>query len=111
MNPLDIISNSKKIQERMGEFQKKLAEINATGAAGGGMVEIDINGKIEVTAVRIMPEAIEGNDVQMLQDLITAAFSSGLEKIRDAVNLEMKEITGGLNIPVMPGLHGGFPGI
>ena len=108
INPFDILKNAQKIQEQMGEFQEKLTAVSATGSAGGGMVEIDINGKMDVTGVRIAPEAAE--DIDMLQDLIMAAFSSGMEKIREAVNQEMKEITGGLNIPGLPGFPGGFPG-
>ena len=109
MNPLDIMKNVQKIQEQLGVFQEKLGSICATGSAGGGMVEIDLNGKIEVLAVRIAPEVMEGGDAEMLQDLITAAFSSSLENIKEVMNREM----GALGIPGLagiPGFPGGFPG-
>jgi DNA-binding YbaB/EbfC family protein len=107
INPFDILKNAQKIQEHMGAFQEKLAFISATGSAGGGMVEVDLNGKIEVLAVRIAPEAVEGGDIEMLQDLVMAAFSSGIEKVKEAIGKEMGSMTGGLGIPGLPG----FPGV
>ena len=108
INPFDILKNAQKIQEQVGEFQEKLNTLSATGSAGGGMVEIDLNGKMDVIDVRIAPEAMEDRD--MLQDLIAAAFSNGMERIRELINSEMSAITGGLNIPGLPGFPGGFPG-
>jgi DNA-binding YbaB/EbfC family protein len=104
INPFDLLKNAQKIQEQMGGFQEKLGGISATGSAGGGMVEIDLNGKIEVIAVRISPEAME--DIEMLQDLITAAFSNGMEKIKEAISREVGAMAGGLNIPGLAGMLG-----
>ena len=104
INPFDILKNAQKIQEQMAGFQEKLEVISATGASGGSMVEIDINGKLEVTAVRIAPEAMEGGDTEMLQDLIMAAFTDGLSKVREEVNSQVSAITGGLNISGFPGV-------
>jgi DNA-binding YbaB/EbfC family protein len=96
INPFDILKNAQKIQEQMGAFQEKLGGIKITGTAGGGMTEIDMNGKMEVLAVRIAQEAAE--DREMLQDLIAAAFNNALEKIREEINSEMGGmIPGGLN--------------
>jgi DNA-binding YbaB/EbfC family protein len=96
INPFDILKNAQKIQEQMGAFQEKLGGIKITGTAGGGMAEIDINGKMEVLAVRISQEAME--DREMLQDLVTAAFNNALEKIREEINSEMGGmIPGGLS--------------
>jgi len=96
INPFDILKNAQKIQEQMGAFQEKLGGIKITGTSGGGMAEIDMNGKMEVLAVRISQEAME--DREMLQDLITAAFNNALEKIREEVNSEMGGmIPGGLS--------------
>jgi len=108
INPFDILKNAQKIQEQMGDLQEKLAAISATGSSGGGMVEIDLNGKIEVIAVRIAPEAME--DAEMLQDLITAAFSNGIEKVRELINREIGAMAGGMNIPGLTGIPG-FPGV
>jgi DNA-binding YbaB/EbfC family protein len=112
INPFDILKNAQKIQEQMGAFQEKLGAIIVTGSVGGGMVEVDLNGRMEMSAIRIAPELLNPNELEMLQDLITAAFTSATEKIREAINREMGTFAGGLNIPGMPGFPGpGFPGI
>jgi hypothetical protein len=112
INPFDILKNAQKIQEQMGTFQEKLGEITVTGSAGGGMAEIDMNGKMEVLAVRIAPEVME--DREMTQDLVAAAFNNAMEKIREAINQELGSlIPGGIQgIPGMGGVPGvpGFPG-
>jgi DNA-binding YbaB/EbfC family protein len=99
INPLDIM-------KQMGSFQEKLAGITAKGSAGGGMVEVELNGKFELIAVKITPELIEGGDTEMLEDLIIAAFSNGLEKIRESIGREAGAMAGGLNIPGLSGLMG-----
>jgi DNA-binding YbaB/EbfC family protein len=106
INPFDILKNAQKIQEQFGGLQEKLALVRATGSSGGGMVEIDLNGKFEILAVRIAPEAVAEGDTEMLQDLVAAAFSSGMEKIKEAINREMGAMSAGMGIP---GLSG-FPG-
>jgi len=88
INPMELV-------KQMGLFQEKLNAINATGSAGGGMVVIELNGKFEVTAVQISPEIFEGGDVEIVQDLVMAAFSDGLEKIREALSREMGSMAGG----------------
>ena len=111
INPFDILKNAQKIQEQMGDFQEKLGGIKITGSAGGGMAEIDMNGKMEVLAVRISPEAMEGEDREFLQDLVMAAFNNAMEKIREAINQEIGGmIPGGLIPGGMPGFPGNFPG-
>jgi len=100
INPFDILKNAQKIQEQMSGFQEKLGNISATGASGGGLVEIDINGRLELIAVRISQVAM--TDVDMLQDLIMAAFTDGMAKVKDAINSEVGAMTGGMNIPGFP---------
>ena len=108
INPFDILKNAQKIQEQMGAFQEKLGMIVITGCAGGGMAEVDMNGRMEVLAVRIAPEVIEEKDRDMLQDLVAAAFTNALEKVREAVNREVGSMLPagmqGMNIPGMPGI-------
>jgi nucleoid-associated protein EbfC len=106
INPFDILKNAQKIQEQMGSFQEKLAAINATGSSGGGMVEIDLNGKFEVTAVRISPTLMESGDTEMLEDLIIAAFSNGHGNIRETLSREIGAMAGGFGIPGLSGLMG-----
>ena len=112
INPFDILKNAQKIQEQMGAFQEKLGEIRITGSAGGGMTEIDMNGRMEILAVRIAPEAMEGNDRELLQDLITAAFNNAMEKVRETINREVGGmIPGGIPGMNIPGMNiPGTPG-
>jgi DNA-binding YbaB/EbfC family protein len=106
INPFDILKNAQKLQEQMGTLQNKLAGIVATGSAGGGMVEIDLNGRMEVLAVRISAEAAE--DREMLQDLVMAAFTSAMDKVKERSGREMGALASGLGIS--PGsFPGGFP--
>jgi len=107
INPFDILKNAQKIQEQMGVFQEKLGEIKIRGSAGGGMVEIDMNGKMETLAVRIAAEAMEDRD--MLQDLCAAAMNNAMEKIKEAVNREAGAMIPG-GIPGMPGAPWTQPG-
>jgi DNA-binding YbaB/EbfC family protein len=102
INPFDILKNAQKIQEQMGSFQEKLGEITETGSAGGGMVEIAMNGRMEILGVKILPEAAA--DVEMLQDLVAAAFTGALDKVRATLNREMGALMG------MAGGLPGFPG-
>jgi len=97
INPFDLM-------KQMGTFQEKLASVSAIGSAGGGMVEIELNGKLEILSVRIAPEAVEGGDTEMLEDLVMAAFSNALEKTRDAITREVGAMAGG--IPGLSGLMG-----
>jgi DNA-binding YbaB/EbfC family protein len=106
INPFDILKNAQKIQEQMSGFQEKLEVITATGSSGGSMVEIDLNGKLEVLSVRIAPQAMEGGDTEMLQDLIMAAFTDGMSKVKEAISGQLGAMTGGLNIPGFPGNFG-----
>ena len=113
INPLEFLKNARKIQEQMNAFQEKLGAIRATGSAGGGMVEVDLNGRMEVLAVRIAPETADPGDTEMLQDLVAAAFTGGIEKIREQISREMGAMAGGLGIAGIPGFPfpgPGFPG-
>jgi len=103
INPFDILKNAQKIQEQMNGFQEKLGAIISTGSAGAGMVEIDINGKMEVLAVRIAPQTIDCGDIEMLQDLILAAFTDGMAKVKEAIGSEVGAMTGGMNLTGFPG--------
>ena len=108
INPFDILKNAQKIQEQMGAFQEKLGDIKVTGSAGGGMAEIDINGKMEVLAVRISAEAMD--DREMIEDLVMAAFNNAMEKIKEAINQEVGSMIPGGMIPGgIPGFPGNFP--
>lgn len=104
INPFDILKNAQKIQEQMGAMQEKLGRIVVTGSAGGGMAEVDMNGRLEVTAVRLAIEAVDPAEVGLLQDLIVAAFTDATERARQEIQGEMASMTGGLGLP--PGMLG-----
>ena len=104
MNPMDLLKNFQNIQSKMGEMQERMKDLVVTGTSGGDMVRIDINGQMDVTKVSISPEAVDPNDIGMLEDLIFAAFSDASEKMKDKLKDEMSGMTGGMDLP--PGLFG-----
>jgi len=106
INPFELLKNAQKIQEQVGSIQDRLGAIRATGSAGGGMVEIDITGKMEVLAVRIKPEVVDPNDIAMLEDLTAAAMGQAMEKIREKITTEIGSVAGGLGIS-LPEIFGG----
>ena len=106
INPLDLLKNAQKIQEQMGSMQEKLDTITALGSSGGGMVEIEISGKMEILAVRIKPEIVDPEDIIVLQDLIAAALNQAMENVREKITAEIGAMAGGMGINV-PGLPGG----
>ena len=104
MNPMDILKNFQNIQSRMGEMQDRLKDLTVSGTSGGGMVVIEMNGQMEVIGVTISPEAVDPEDIGMLQDLIFAAFSDASAKMKEKMKEEMSSLTGGMDLP--PGLFG-----
>ncbi len=104
INPFDFIKQFQNLQGKMSEIQEKLKTITVTGSAGGDMVQIQINGQMEVVSVKISPEVVDPNDIGMLEDLVLAAFTDATAKIKEKLKEELSSITGGLNIP--PGMLG-----
>ena len=92
------------MQRQMEEATKELQEKEATASAGGGVVEVTVSGKREVTKVKINPEAVDPDDVEMLEDLIMAATNEAFREIEEMSTQSMSKITGGLG-----GMGGGFP--
>ena len=88
----------------MEEATKELQEKEVTSSAGGGVVEVTVSGNREVTKVKIDPEAVDPDDVEMLEDLIMAATNEALRQIEEISAQSMSKITGGLG-----GMGGGFP--
>jgi len=92
----------KRIQEmqaRIAEAQQKLEETTIEATAGGGAVTVVMTAHPKLQSITIRPEAVDPDDVEMLQDLITAAINEALEKIRAAQMQQMSGLTAGLNIP------------
>ncbi len=92
----------KKIQEMQENMTRIQAEVEATEfstSVGGGAVEITVNGKYEVTAVKLQPEIVDPEDVEMLEDLIMSAFNESVRKAGEAMEKGMEQAKGGLSIP------------
>jgi DNA-binding YbaB/EbfC family protein len=104
VNPFDFLKQFGNMQERMNEIQERLGRISVTGSAGGDMVQVEMNGRMEVSRVRISPEAVDLQDLGMLEDLLRAAVSDALYKIKERIRDEVSALTGGLNLP--PGFMG-----
>ncbi len=94
-----MIKQAKKVQEQIAKMQEDLKEREIEASAGGGVVSVIVNGKQELKSIKINPEAVDPEDVEMLEDLIVAAVNEGVRKSQDMVSTEMAKITGGLNIP------------
>ncbi|MCJ7684750.1 MAG: YbaB/EbfC family nucleoid-associated protein [Desulfobacteraceae bacterium] len=99
-----IMKQAQKFQTKMAKLQEELSERTVEASAGGGMVTVVANGGQDVLSVRIDPEVVDPDDVEMLQDLIMAAVNDALNKAKAMMNEEMGQLTKGMNIPGMPGL-------
>jgi DNA-binding YbaB/EbfC family protein len=99
---LDINKMLKQVQKLQGEMarlQEELGERTTEATAGGGVVRVVVNGRQEVVRLEIKPEAVDPEDVEMLQDVIIAAVNEALRQSREMVAREMGRLTGGLGIP------------
>ncbi len=100
----DMLKQVQKMQEDMANLQADLDEREFTATAGGGMISVTVNGKHEVKELKISPDAIDPEEPEMLEDLITVALNEAISNATKTSEEEMGAITGGLNIPGMPGL-------
>jgi nucleoid-associated protein EbfC len=100
------VQQVKALQDKMAKLQEELAGKTVEASAGGGMVSVVVNGRQEVLSLRIEPQVVDPQDIEMLQDLIVAAVNDGLRKAQEMAAQEMAQIAGGLNIPGLkiPGL-------
>ncbi len=95
----NILKQAQQMHARITQLQEEMAQRTIEASSGGGMVNIVMNGKQEVLQLRIDPEVVNRDDVEMLQDLIIAAFNEAIRKSQEMMTEEMKKITGGLSIP------------
>lgn len=101
------------MQSRMAETQNHLAQMRIRGTAGGGMVNVEINGKLDVLGCEIDQTLVDSGDREMLEDLVTSAMNDAIHKSKQAAADAMKDVTGGLDIPGMEEAMsklGGTPG-
>jgi len=97
-NPMDIMKNLQQFQGQMEEMQEQLRDITAEGAAGGNLVTVTINGKMEMVDIKLDPLAVDPRDTAMLQELILSAYTGAYEKMQ----VKLKEQMGNM-MPGMPG--------
>jgi hypothetical protein len=97
-----MMKQAQQMQAKMAELQDKLAGSEMTGAAGGGMVQVTMNGKGELRAVKIDPSLLTPADAEVLEDLVVAAANDAKTKVESHVAEEMQKLTGGLALP--PGM-------
>ena len=105
-----MMQQAQQVGAKMQEAQEALKTKRATGSAGAGMVEVEINGGGEVLAVRIDPSLIEKQDREMIEDLLPGAFNDARQKAQALHAEAIKEATGGLNLPGMEEMLGRFGG-
>ena len=98
-NMSKMLKQAQKIQQDMAKLQEELKERTVEASAGGGVIEVTVSGKQELLAIKLKPEVVDPEDIEMLQDLILAAVNEGLKKSQEMAASEMSKITGGLNIP------------
>lgn len=100
-NMNNMMKQVQKMQKKMTETQKELEEKEVEASAGGGAVNVRVNGKKEVLEITIDKDVVDPDDVEMLQDLILAAINEALRSAGKMVEDEMQKVTGGINIPGM----------
>ena len=94
-NMNNLLKQAQRMQRQMEEQQKEMEEKQFTASAGGGAVEVTVTGKKEVTKVTLQPEAVDPDDIEMLEDLITAAVNEALRKVDEEVAASMSKMSGG----------------
>ena len=103
-----IIKQAQEFQEKMAQIQEELEQKKVEGSAGGGMVTVVVNGKQDVLSVRIDPEVVDPDDVEMLEDLVVAAIKQARERAQELAEEEMRRATTGL-MPMLGGMK--IPGL
>ena len=98
-----LMKQAQEMQAKMADMQAKLADIEVTGASGGGLVSATLNGKGELRGLKIDPSVVDPDDVEVLEDLIVAAFNYAKAKVEAHVSEEMQKLSGGLQLP--PGMQ------
>ena len=98
-NMQQMLKQAQKMQEKLAKVQEELGAREYEASAGGSMVTVKANGKKEILALTIQPEAVDPEDVEMLQDMVMAAVNEVLRQVEETSSQEMGKLTGGLNLP------------
>lgn len=100
-NMNQMMKQVQQMQKKMEQAQKEIEEMIVSASSGGGMVEVKMNGRKEVIELTINPEAIDPEDVEMLQDMILTAINDAFKQVEDQSESKMGKITGGMHLPGM----------
>ena len=100
----DMMKKVQEMQAQMQALQEELQNAEIDGSAGGGLVTVTLNGKGDMRAVRVDPSLIKPDEREMMEDLILAAHQNAREKVEEMTKKRTEELTGGLGIPLPPGL-------
>jgi DNA-binding YbaB/EbfC family protein len=100
----NLMQAAQKLQGDVSRMQEELAQMRSEASAGGGMVTAVVNGQYDLVSLTIDKDAVDPQDVGMLQDLVIAAVNQATAKMREHAKEEMSKLTGGLNIPGLSGL-------
>ena len=95
----NIMKQAQELQERLSRVQGQVASRTVEASAGGGMVSVTVSGRLEVVKLQVDPQVLQSGDIEMLQDLITAAVNQGIRAAQQMMAEEMNKLTGGLKIP------------
>ena len=98
-NMQQLARQAQKLQQKMAEMQEELEAREYEASAGGGMVTVKVSGKKELLSLSIKPEAVDPDDVEMLEDLVMAAVNEALRNAAEPTEREMSKLTGGMNMP------------
>ena len=101
-NLSNMMKQAQQMQAKMAEMQERMADIEVTGQAGAGLVSVTLNGKKEMRAVKIAPSLVDPEEIEVMEDLIIAAFNDAVGKADDAVQEETQKMMSGLKLP--PGM-------
>lgn len=100
-NMNQMMKQVQQMQKKMEETQKQIEETEVTASAGGGMVEVVANGKKEIISIKLDKEAVDPEDVEMLQDLVLTAVNDAIKQVEKLTEEKMGKVTGGVNLPGM----------
>lgn len=95
----NLMKEAQRLQAQMAQLQEEVGQRTVEATAGGGMVSVRASGKQELVSIKLDPEVVTPDDVQMLEDLVLAACNEALRKSREMVQQELGKLTGGLKIP------------
>lgn len=100
-NISDLFKQAQEMQSRLAEIQQQAAGKTVEASAGGGMVTVVVNGRLEIVSLHIEKQVIDSGDAEMLQDLVIAAVNQGVRAAQQMMAEEMSKLTGGIKIPGM----------